>query len=60
MKTISLNGNWQMTMPGGKTYGAEVPVSDYNVLLKNGVIDDPFYGTNENDSLYIGETDKSF
>lgn len=60
MKTISLNGKWQMTMPDSKTYDAEVPVSDYNVLLKSGVIKDPFYGTNEKEVLYIGETDKTF
>lgn len=60
MKTISLNSAWQMTMPGEKAYAAEAPASDYNVLLKNGVIKDPFYGTNENSALYIGETDKSF
>ena len=47
-------------MPDSKTYDAEVPVSDYNVLLKSGVIKDPFYGTNEKDALYIGETDKTF
>ncbi len=61
MKKLSLNGKWTMEFDeSGKTYNADVPVSDYNVLYKCGEIEDPFYGQNENDALFISEKSKTF
>lgn len=57
----TLNGIWKITLcSSAKQCEAQVPVSDYNALLKADIIDDPFYGENEAKCLYIAEEDKIF
>ncbi len=59
MKTLSLNGNWTLTIPGS-TYGtvpATVPGSVYHDLLTAQLIPDPFYRDNEMDALKLMDND---
>lgn len=61
MERMSLAGKWILHLDKqGRDYETEVPTSDYNALLKNKIIDDPFYKTNEQKCLYVAETGKSF
>lgn len=61
MERMSLAGKWILHLDKqGSDYETEVPTSDYNALLKNKIIDDPFYKTNEQKCLYVAETGKSF
>lgn len=61
MKTISLDGVWKITLDSnGDCVEAKTPVTDFNAFYKSGKINDPFYGTNENDVQFIGETGKTF
>ncbi len=61
MKKISLNGKWNMFLESAKrNYTVNVPCSDYGAMLVGGEISDPFYGTNENDCLFVSESDKWF
>jgi beta-mannosidase len=58
---LSLNGGWQYSRKGGKETGmATVPGDIYRDLLENGQIPDPFYRDNEEQLLWIGESDWSF
>lgn len=61
MEKMSLAGKWILHLDKqDRDYETEVPTSDYNALLKNKIIDDPFYKTNEQKCLYVAETGKSF
>ncbi len=56
MKKISLNGKWTVSEEKNiKTYTANVPGCVHTDLFKNKIIDDPFYGDNENKIKWIGE-----
>ncbi len=51
MQKISLDGFWKMSRVGyNESLAANVPTTMYEVLFENDVIEDPFYG--ENDQLY--------
>ena len=61
MKALSLDGVWKITLDStGESVEAATPVTDFNALFKSGKIQDPFYGTNEKDVQFIGETGKTF
>ncbi|MDR3294100.1 MAG: hypothetical protein LBT20_08380, partial [Clostridiales bacterium] len=50
MKILSLNGQWHFKEKDGERwYKAQVPGSNFTDLLENGLIPDPFIGTNEKD-----------
>ena len=59
MKKISLNGIWQM-QGAGKTCEGTVPGSVYSFLLDKGLMEDPFYRTNELDALKLLDNDFIF
>lgn len=59
MKQLSLNGSWQLEIPG-TDFGvvpAAVPGSVYHDLLAAGRIPDPFYRDNETEALKLMEYD---
>ncbi|MCX6251000.1 MAG: glycoside hydrolase family 2 protein [Bacteroidetes bacterium] len=54
---IDLNGRWQFRREGATKWSdAKVPGSVHMDLLSSGIITDPFYGINENNLQWIGET----
>ena len=59
MKKLSLNGSWNLEIPGSDfgNVPAQVPGSVYHDLLQNGLIEDPFYRDNEMDALKLMEND---
>jgi len=59
MKTLSLNGAWDLRIPESDfpTVPATVPGSVYHDLLTNGLIPDPFWRDNENEALKLMEHD---
>ena len=61
MATLSLNGSWTMRKKGTETdYPAIVPTTMYEVLYENGLIEDPFYGENDQRQTQLSEDDYSF
>jgi beta-mannosidase len=57
-KIINLNSNWNLDYPDEDTvFASVVPNSIHTDLFKNGVIDDPFYRTNESDQQWIDKRD---
>ncbi len=55
---LSLNGKWEFSE--AKTLRwlpAEVPGCNFLDLIENGIIDDPFIGTNEEKCKWVGEKD---
>jgi len=62
MKTLSLNGCWQLDVIGGEFQNvkATVPGSVYHDLLTEGLIPDPFYRDNEMDALKLMDHDFSY
>lgn len=55
---IDLNGKWEFNIVNNdKWYAATVPGCNYLDLMANGIIADPFYGTNEKDLYWVSETD---
>ena len=59
MKTLTLNGSWELTIPESN-FGiipATVPGSVYHDLLTAGKIPDPFYRDNEMEALKLMEHD---
>ena len=55
--TITLSSNWRFSV--GKSqlwYCAEVPGSIYNDLLKNSLIKDPFFGSNEKTCQWVDDS----
>lgn len=59
MKKIDLNGTWEIEGGEYKATG-EIPGSVYSILLKNGLMEDPFYRDNENKALEIMDNDFTF
>ena len=59
MKKVSLCGSWILDIPGTsyQHVPATVPGSVYTDLLTNHLIEDPFYGANENEALKLMEND---
>ena len=59
MKIISLNGAWELRIPESEfpVVPANVPGSVYNDLLKNGLMEDPYYRDNEDKALALMEHD---
>jgi len=60
MEKITLNGRWQVREIGRNETDwleATVPGCVHTDLLANGVIPDPYYRDNEQQALWIGETD---
>ncbi|MBQ7655307.1 MAG: glycoside hydrolase family 2 protein [Clostridia bacterium] len=62
MKTISLNGPWQLRVLGWDKgpVAATVPGSVYHDLLTAGEMPDPFYRDNEMDALKLMDNDFSY
>lgn len=57
-KHVDLNGYWQFRKSGDDQWAdATVPGCNFTDLLDNGVIDDPFYRTNENSLQWIEHCD---
>lgn len=58
VSVLNLNRNWQFRQAGTENWlAAEVPGCVHTDLLRNKVIGDPFYRTNEKDLQWIGEKD---
>lgn len=58
METINLNGTWQLREVGNDTlWQGHLPGSNYLDLMTAGVIEDPFWGQNEDVAKGIGEKD---
>ena len=55
MKKLSLNGSWNLEIPGSNfgNVSAQVPGSVYHDLLTNGLMEDPFYRDNEMKALKL-------
>lgn len=57
-KVLSLNGTWQFSQSNSNTfYPAMVPGCVHTDLFNAGLIQDPFYGRNEQDLQWIERTD---
>ncbi len=48
-----LNDGWKVTFDGENWFDCAVPCSMYSILLKNGLMDDPFYRENEWEALKL-------
>lgn len=58
MQNLSLNGVWQFRRQGtNEFHPAQVPGCVHTDLLQNGLIPDPFWGSNELELQWIEETD---
>lgn len=58
---LPLDADWQFFEKGGSdTLPATVPGSVHLDLLKNGKIEDPFFGTNENDCQWVEGKDWTY
>lgn len=58
---INLNGKWTLKELGsGKEYDATVPSCNFLDLTSNGVIKDPFVGTEEKNCQWVGKRDWSY
>ena len=54
----SLNGEWQFRQAGkAQWHQAHVPGCNFTDLMENGQISDPFYGVNEKDCAFVGQSD---
>ncbi|PWD99379.1 beta-mannosidase [Marinilabilia rubra] len=61
MLSIELDQNWQFSQAGLNVWSdARVPGTVHTDLLRNGIIDDPFYRTNEKDLQWIDKVDWSY
>jgi beta-mannosidase len=61
MLSIELNQNWQFSQASLNEWKeARVPGTVHTDLLRNGIIDDPFYRTNEKDLQWIDKVDWSY
>ena len=56
MTKFSLNGSWNLSGKDINTK-ATIPGDFHTALIENGFIKDPFYGFNEKDQLWVGQTD---
>ena len=58
---ISLDGKWNIySHSDGKNFTGDVPGTVYSALIKNNLIDDPFYGMNEEPACKLSEGDYTF
>ena len=58
VEKISLNGLWNLkNEPKSINIEAEVPGSVFEVLIRNGIIEDPFYGENEHKISWVYNSD---
>src|ERR671926_480327 len=58
MQSLSLDGAWQFRRQGSEEFHpAQVPGCVHTDLQRNGLIPDPFWGSNELDLQWIEETD---
>jgi|TARA_B100001971_G_C18219322_1_gene556041 beta-mannosidase len=54
LSTLDLHGKWNLTQTeSGQSYRAVVPGDNVSALLAAGVIDDPYYGKNEDSVQWI-------
>ncbi|MBR2589299.1 MAG: hypothetical protein IKE65_00070 [Clostridia bacterium] len=54
----SLNGEWQFRQAGkAQWYKAHVPGCNFTDLTGDGLISEPFYGVNEKECAFVGESD---
>lgn len=61
MKKLDLNGIWELReWPSGTSIEAVVPGSVMNDLLRNGLMEDPFYRDNEDVATKISEKDYQY
>lgn len=61
MNSLTLNGTWQMKTTGSETgIPSQVPGSVYDTLLTQGLMEDPYYGENEDKSYAISFHDYQF
>ncbi|MCR4741477.1 MAG: glycoside hydrolase family 2 protein [Treponema sp.] len=56
MTKFSLNGSWNLSANDINTK-ANIPGDFHTALMENGYIKDPFYGFNEKDQLWVGQSD---
>lgn len=56
---ICLNGTWKLSSLDGKYENIpfEMPGDIHSALIKAKIIDDPYFGTNEKDQLWVGQSD---
>ncbi len=59
---LDLNGTWVVKniTDNSPSFNGFVPSTNYHDLLKNNLIPDPFYKTNEKDTLWIADKDWSY
>jgi len=58
MQTVDLNGDWFFCESGKNSlYPAEVPGCVHQDLMRNRLIEDPFYRDNEDLQMWVGESD---
>lgn len=59
MNTISLDGSWTLRSPQHPELELEckLPGDIHSALIKQGVIVDPYFGCNEDDVQWVGESD---
>jgi beta-mannosidase len=60
MEILDLNGMWEMQTADGISISARIPGSSYEAMLAKGIIEDPFWSTNEAQTSEIAEQDFSF
>ncbi len=61
MKTISLNGKWNMqSADNAFSCIADVPGSDFGNLIKNNIIKTPLVSGDENEALAVARKDFVF
>ena len=59
---LLLNGQWLVKnlTDNSSVFNGVIPSTNYNDLLKNNLILDPFLKTNENETLWVGDKDWSY
>ncbi|MCH2176607.1 MAG: glycoside hydrolase family 2 protein [Lentisphaeria bacterium] len=56
MAIVNLMGEWQLAeLKNNKSISAILPGDQYSALIHAGIIEDPYYGQNENDVQWVGE-----
>ena len=56
MSTLDLHGRWQLKQAGSEdNYSATIPGDNYSALLRASVIEDPYYGRNEDKVQWVSE-----
>jgi len=58
VQNLELNQNWQFKQASTEEWlPANIPGCVHTALLENGIIDDPFFGDNEQELQWIGKSD---